>query len=263
MFPFRKNFSENTTKNIKIHKIEPIYPLKYNYNPIIPLNIFQTWHSKNLPPKMYDSVQNIRKLNPRFKYFLFDDNDCREFIKNNFEQDVLNAYDSLIPGAYKADLWRYCILYKMGGIYVDIKYKPYNGFRFINLMEKEHLCLDIPNQWDKLGVYNAIMVCLPGNEILLKLINHIVKNVENNYYGDCYLEPTGPTLVSKYFTKEEKLSFNLKHACYEKSCDDKYVLFDNYKILECYEGYTEERNKYSIKEHYANLWYDKNIYKKI
>jgi mannosyltransferase OCH1-like enzyme len=256
MFSFRKKI----LKNNKTEKKEPMYPLKNNYNSIIPLNIFQTWHTKNLPPKMLNSVQLIRRLNPRFNYFLFDDNDSREFIKNNFENDVLNAYDSLIPGAYKADLWRYCILYKLGGIYIDIKYKPYNGFRFINLTEKEHLCLDIPNQWDEFGVYNAIMVCLPENKILLKLINHIVKNVENNYYGDCYLDPTGPTLVSKYYTEEEKKSFDLKHIWYAKSFDDKYVIFNNYKILECYEGYTEERDKYSIKQHYGNLWRSKNIY---
>ena len=128
-----------TIKDIKTHKtknrklIEPTYPIKETYNSIIPLNIFQTWHTKKLPPKMFNSIQVIRRFNPRFRYYLFDDNDCREFIKKNYDSDILNAYDSLIPGAFKADLWRYCILYKMGGIYLDIKYKPYNGFRFINL----------------------------------------------------------------------------------------------------------------------------------
>ena len=35
--------------------------------------------------------------------------------------DVLNAYDSLIPGAYKADLFRYLVLYREGGVYLDCK----------------------------------------------------------------------------------------------------------------------------------------------
>ena len=52
-------------------------------------------------------ILKIKNLNPKFNYFLFDDNDCREFIRLNFRPDVLNAYDRLIPGAYKADLWRY------------------------------------------------------------------------------------------------------------------------------------------------------------
>ena len=59
----------------------------------------------------YESCsRNVKKTNPIFEHHLFDDNDCREFIKNNFPEVVLQAYDGLIPGAYKADLWRYCIL---------------------------------------------------------------------------------------------------------------------------------------------------------
>ena len=33
--------------------------------------------------------------------------DQEEFIKNNYSSDILYAYDNLIPGAYKADLFRY------------------------------------------------------------------------------------------------------------------------------------------------------------
>ena len=30
------------------------------------------------------------------------------------------AYDALIPGAFKADLFRYCVLFIYGGVYADI-----------------------------------------------------------------------------------------------------------------------------------------------
>ena len=43
-------------------KLKISYPLKANYNPIIPLNIYQTWHTKNLPPKMFESVNLIKNL---------------------------------------------------------------------------------------------------------------------------------------------------------------------------------------------------------
>ena len=54
-----------------------------------------------------------------------------DFIKNNYPVDVLEAFNKLIPGAYKADLWRYCVLYKLGGIYLDIKYSCVNNFKLI------------------------------------------------------------------------------------------------------------------------------------
>ena len=95
------------------------YPyLKSHYNSVIPLDIYQTWFTKELPPKMRERVELLKAQNPRFNHHLFDDNDCREFIKTHFKPDVLDAYDKLIPGAYKADLWRLCVLFINGGIYM-------------------------------------------------------------------------------------------------------------------------------------------------
>jgi mannosyltransferase OCH1-like enzyme len=222
----------------------------------IPNNIFQTWHTKKLPIRMLQSINKIRTLNPRFRYYLFDDNDCREFIKQNFDKEVLNAYDKLIPGAYKADLWRYCILYKYGGIYIDIKYHPVNNFKFFNLLKKEHWVLDNGAK----GIYNAFMVCKSNNEILLKAINQIVVNVQNKFYGNCFLEPTGPGLLANFFTKEEMLNFDTKHILTGQNDYDKYILFNNNKILRCYSGYLEDRENHSKMKHYSVLWKERNIY---
>ena len=231
------------------------YPIKQSYNSIIPLNIFQTWHTKLLPPLMMQAVAMIKATNPKFNYYLFDDNDCREFIKKNFESNVLHAFDSLIPGAYKADLWRYCILYKKGGIYLDIKYIPYNGFKFINLTEKEHFVLDA----NKIGIYNALMVCLPGNTILLNSINAIVENVKNRYYGTSFLEPTGPRLLAKYFTQEEKDALDMKHTLFD--AENRFIHLNDIIVLKNYSGYIREHDKYKKNLHYAELWKRKQVYR--
>lgn len=238
-----------------INKIFPNKPIS-EYKTIIPANIFQTWSSKNLPPLMFKNIQIIKRNNPDFKYYLFDDNDCREFIKKHFELDVLKAYNSLIPGAYKADLWRYCILYKYGGIYLDIKYTPINNFKFINLLEEEVWTLDL----DKKKIYNALLVCKPGNEILLKAINKIVENVKNKYYGTSWLEPTGPALLRQYFTDEEREKTKVYHITTGSNDYDKFIKYNDYNILQCYPGYFRERERYSRKQHYAILWNKRKIY---
>jgi|688.fasta_scaffold59587_5 mannosyltransferase OCH1-like enzyme len=251
-----KDLEKGKLYNEHKEKLKISYPLKENYESVIPLNIYQTWHTKKLPEKMFKTIKLIKNLNPRFKYQLFDDNDCREFIKNNFESDVLHSFDSLIPGAYKADLWRYCVLYKNGGIYLDIKYKPLNNFRFITMTEKEHFVLDS----DATGVYNALMVCKPGNEVLLKAINQIVKNVRNKYYGTNFLEPTGPKLLQTFFSSEEKNNFDMKH--YEiLNHNSKVILYNNYIIFMSYDGHINDRIKYSKTKHYSDLWKERNIYK--
>lgn len=231
------------------------YPLKSKYNINIPLNIFQTWHTKDLKSSMRNAVNNIIYNNPKFNYYLFDDNDCRNFIEKNFDNKVLNAFDSLIPGAFKADLWRYCVLYIKGGIYLDIKYEPHNNFRFINLCEQEHWCLDCDNN----NIYNAIIVSKPNNPILYKAIYDIVYHVEIKYYGNSCLEPTGPALLTRYFNNSEKNKFKLQHF-YINNFNNRFISFNNFIILRQYKNYLTDYANNSKTQYYGTLWNERRIY---
>ena len=240
--------------------------LKSIFNPncekVIPLKIYQTWHTKKLPPLMKECTKLLKKDNPEFEYHLYDDNDCIEFIRNNFDPDVLWAFESLIPGAYKADLWRYCILYINGGIYIDIKYKCINEFKLISLLDKEYFVLDRYDifQNSKKGLYNGLMICKPYNPLLLKLINRVVYNVKNKFYGFNSLNPTGPLLVAymyeKYIKKIDQKDFELKY-----SFDGIKILYNDIPILELYSEYRNEALKFQKVSHYGKLWEERMIYK--
>ena len=53
------------------NKINTPFQLKDSYGSIIPLNIYQTWHTKtDLPPLMDKNVELIKSNNPRFNYYL-------------------------------------------------------------------------------------------------------------------------------------------------------------------------------------------------
>ena len=234
------------------------YPNKKSYDMTIPANIFQTWHSKKLPPKMYYTMKLIKQNNPNFKIFLFDDNDCRKFIQDNFDSYVLNAYDRLIPGAYKADLWRYCILYIHGGIYMDIKLKCINGFRLIELTENNHYVND---RLPPLSIYNALIACQPLSPLLWKAICRIVINVNKNFYGRSSLEPTGPIMLGKIILRN-KLTPNIDLNHYQ---DGGYIIYKNRFIMstEYPEYNTERSNLYNSinTKRYDTLWNERKIYK--
>ena len=247
---------KNTINDVYIYN-RPYTFFKPNYNPIIPLDIYQTWFTKDLPPKMRERVEFLKSQNPRFTHHLYDDNDCREFIKSHFKPDVLWAYDSLIPGAYKADLWRLCILFINGGIYMDVKMCCVNGFKLIELTEKEHYVKDRhPNT-----IYNALMSCRRGNIFLFKSIRQIVENVKNKYYGHDPLHPTGPALLGNIIMNNKlKVNMDMKH--YEGGG---YIIYKNRFIISTeYPEYNNERtNTYNNinTKRYDKLWEERNIYK--
>jgi mannosyltransferase OCH1-like enzyme len=236
---------------------QPYTFFKPDYNSTIPLDIYQTWFTKDLPQKMSERVELLKAQNPRFKHHLFDDNDCREFIKTYFRPDVLDAYDKLIPGAYKADLWRYCVLFIKGGIYLDIKLICVNGFRLIELTENNHFVIDRPAN----SIYNALMACQKGNMFLYKSIRQIVQNVKNKYYGDTPLSPTGPNMLGSVIINN-KLRVNIDMRHYEGGG---YIIYKNRFVISTeYPEYNNERslqnNKINIKR-YDKMWEERNIYK--
>jgi mannosyltransferase OCH1-like enzyme len=246
---------EKKKKNLIHNRLNRPFILKQNYNSIIPLHLYTCWHTKDIPPLMKENYDYLVESNPKITFHLYDENHCREFIKNNFEVDVLDAYDSLIPCSFKSDLWRYCILYINGGIYMDIKYRCVNGFKFLDLTEKEYFVRD----YNVNDTYTALIVSLPGNEILHKCIRQIVENVKNKYYGNGSLDPTGPGLLGKYFTQEEKKSMEMYHSFVESN--NKYcILKGDLIILSFYDGYREEQYKFQKLKHYSQLWDEKNIY---
>jgi hypothetical protein len=223
-------------------------------NPVIPLHIYQTWHDKtNIPPSVSQSINNIINTNPMFTHHLYDINECREFIKNNFPSIVLDTYDILIPYAFKADLWRYCILYTQGGIYLDVKYSCINNFNFSKLIDKEYFCKDLETSGS--GIYNALIICKPYNEIILKCIYKMVEHASTNYYGTSSLETTGPLMMKTFFSINDINNFELT---LENPNEKPYIAFKKYPILGFHPNYRNEQSH--IDKHWSQYWNDRNIY---
>lgn len=85
-----------------------------------PKVIYQTWSTKTLPSSIQSSIDIMLRTNSNYEYQLFDDADMLSFIESNYDSSVVDCFNSLRVGAAKADLWRYLILYKRGGIYLDV-----------------------------------------------------------------------------------------------------------------------------------------------
>ena len=244
-------------------KNSSVFRLKENYNSVIPLDVYTCWHTKDLPPLMKQNYEKLISDNPKMTFHLYDENECREFIKERFKPDVLHAYDSLIPCSYKSDLWRYCILFIKGGIYMDIKFQCVNNFKLISLTEQEHFVRDRDPPG---GTLTGLIVCKPGNGILFNCIRQIVNNVQTKFYGENALCPTGPNLLGLFSSKREKkmMAMYFENAT-ANGRDNYYIalnrgLKNDIIILKMYDEYRDEQKIYQKNPYYANLWNEKRIY---
>ena len=88
----------------------------------IPKNIFQTHKSFQYiksKPHISNAVSSWIKHSKEFNYYFYNNNLCDNFMIENFSGKIYEAYKKLPLGVMKADLWRYCIIYRFGGIYAD------------------------------------------------------------------------------------------------------------------------------------------------
>jgi len=166
----------------------------------IPKRIFHTWENNNINPEFQNIINKWTENNPNYEYTFYTSKMREEFILNNFGSKIYNVYNKIIPGAYKADLWRYCILYKYGGFYTDIDMLCTghldelldNDIEFIvpidlniNPLEGQH------------NLACGFIGSIPGSPILLGAINRIVDNVEKNIIPNSVLNFSGPGLLGR------------------------------------------------------------------
>jgi hypothetical protein len=90
---------------------------------LIPKIIHQVFFPGPPPPVILDNVRKIRALNPGWDYRLYDEADMAEFIRTNYGPEVLASYHRINRkyGAARADFFRYLLMYKLGGVYLDVK----------------------------------------------------------------------------------------------------------------------------------------------
>jgi len=267
------NFHNELSCSIKMFNIPFYIPRKDSTAPKtvsdVPLVIYESWESNRVPDGMKNNIYSLLKSNPEFDYYLYSDEECYKFIKENFEKDVLDAFIILKPGAYKSDLWRYCILYKKGGVYMDIKY---NTIKPLLSIIKEHPVIYVNDRQISLAsvnncLYNGFIVSPPNNPVFKDCIDEIVDNCKNRKYGKNPLDITGPCLLGrkvlkydKNYFKNNKFNFKEPFNIILFNTRISYICYGNERLLKTYPEYRMEQEIKQSTEHYGSLWAKGNVY---
>ena len=188
---------------------------------LIPKHMMQTWEHKQLNPQFQEIVDTWKKHNPEYQFGLLDSNDREQFIQKHFEQDVVSAYQLIIPGAYKSDLFRYCYLWVEGGVYADIDTLCMGKLDDFLVPEVDFVVPIDLNSSPHEGTHNlscGFFASVPRHPILMWAIQKIVFNVKNNIVPSSKLDFSGPGVlgraVNEFLNRNETESFVGKEGIY-------------------------------------------------
>lgn len=214
--------------------------------------------------KLTDAMTTLIDLNPEYEYKFFDDSQRRDFLLKTFSEKVIDAYDMLVPGAFRADLFRYGYLFTHGGCYFDDKIIAQESLRNIILPDDELLLCD---DYTENSVLNSIIMTKPKNFLFLKLLLAACDNVLSQNKSDM-LYLTGPKLmyfIFKPFILEKNL--RLKHTVIDNdfSSYKNFLILDNTnrdRLLFYKTTQTALNNFCHNPNHYRQLWIRDEIFYK-
>lgn len=160
----------------------------------IPKIIHQTFKSAELPFLTRWHITRFRKKNPEYRYEFYDDQRIDDFLLKEFGAEILSLYKRINIGAAKADFFRYAVLYKKGGVYVDIdsgikgKLDSFILHDDVAVITKEG-DPDLFAQW--------ALVYAAGHPFLKQTIALVLENIRLNKYPHDVHRMTGPSAYTE------------------------------------------------------------------
>lgn len=162
----------------------------------LPNNIIQIRISSK---KISDPTNNFENISKTFdlkeySYQLFDNESIQKLMSDNKDYDVLEAYNILEPYAFKADLARYYIIDRLGGIYVDSNI--FFESSAVECIKNELFFYDDPEHTKSVKpVYNGLFVSDKNNHVLQLAIKEVLLHVKHKFYGSTALDISGPSML--------------------------------------------------------------------
>jgi mannosyltransferase OCH1-like enzyme len=159
----------------------------------IPKVVHQTYYTKQLPSEIQENIIRMQSENPDWIFKLYDDHDIDVFITTHYP-NLKKFYDKINPsyGAAKADFFRYLVMYKEGGVYLDIKSGLQKTLDEITDSANHYILSNWPRSYPKImqgmhkGISNPMgeyqqwhIISVKGHPYLQQVINNVCNNIVN------------------------------------------------------------------------------------
>ena len=206
---YSKNTNYYPSGSLEWDVIESNYKKFYiNYSedrfPVIPKKLHMVWLGGELPARYTRFVETWKNFHPEWEFKIWNDKDAQEF-------DMINevAFKNVDNMGVKSDIFRYEILYRHGGLYVDTDFECLKSF-------DDLLYLDFFGGGRTSMPYlaNGLLACKPNDTFIKIIIDEITKKQFNmNFSLGRVLNIAGAEFISEFYLN------------YIKTTTDKTVLF--------------------------------------
>jgi len=179
--------------------------------------------------------------------------------------DAFAAFSNLRPAAYRADLWRYMVLWAHGGVYLDANIRLKTPIQTWVDFTSEKLVLVNDKYAKGCAYWNAMMASPPKNKYLKTLIGFVVNNIENHAYGRSALDITGPTAMCNAFRsmgKTKWFAFQKKFSTCQmvKVGLNAHVIMHTRREIILIAEKDEGLHYNDSVNHYGKMWHERTVF---
>jgi hypothetical protein len=230
---------------------------------VIEKNFIQTHENLSFIPREL-LIYNLDFCHGYYRYYFFSNQSRRDFIKKNYEKNVLDVYDLLIPGTYRGvDLFRLLVLNILGGVFLDHKCVLMESLQ--NMIPKDNFYV-LVKDFNRNNIYPNPFVFKKNRSELRKLIKIFCSKVNNRHLqGNDNLE-FGPSFFSKYMEFEcGSMPYKITHNTCDKTdkTNNKLVVDSrngNILLYTSFEKYYQNNSILNENFHYSKMYIHKQVY---
>lgn len=165
---------------------------------MIPQIIHQTWKNECVPTRFAACHASWRRHNPNWRHILWTDRMLLNLIEEHYPS-LLELYCSYPKPVQRADVGRYALLHKFGGVYADIDSECVAPLSRLEDETRIVLCHEPPSHWPNARyrshpfiLFNGVMASPPEHRFWQQLLNRLPET----RHAPSVEDSTGPFLLT-------------------------------------------------------------------
>ena len=178
----------------------------------VPNFVHRIWECREIPNRYATALNTWVGKTKNMSVFFWTRNTSRQFVLKLEGAEKLMLYDRLLPGAYKADFFRYLLIYKFGGLYSDIDTILHKDLSANDVAHLRDDAVTVARDLTPSRLLNGgILIAPPGHALFRCALGEVVDHSLRRKHGLEALDVTGPGVLgecARHMLGQDELDFH-------------------------------------------------------